>query len=404
MAPSRMVNAAAAWSRGSVHPTDATIAARRILTFAATHTALWRHRAPADYTNRSWPELPTMSRTDIHERFEETVADGFVTRNEAVRRWLHVSESDSDDLHVFLSAGADRILVPFVTDAEAWDAIVEATLRRFFMAGVVPTAELRVAFVGTSDPRHTLPRIARGLGSMIRPAIAGFQEGIESMIEQVSSFEPDVLFGLPSAISTLARAQLSGRLRLTLQACFSSGEALAVADRQQIERAWSLNVFDAYQSTEGGVVASQCSAGRLHVNEDLVQLELEGGASLLTNLRNHAQPIVRYRLSDQLGLEREACPCGLATQTCHLSRGRSAVMWRLPALAGDDVLVHPVVIRSVLDGFGTAMSPQIDVTGNEIGVQLAPELKSSAVLDQLREALERAGVDVKRLGIAWRDP
>ena len=80
-------------------------------------------------------------------------------------------------------------------------------------------------------------------------------------------------------------------------------------------------VIEIYQASEGQI-ASACKAGHLHINEDLVFVELYdennqlitepnvvGHKMILTNLVNDAQPLIRYEMNDMIVLD-EPCSCG----------------------------------------------------------------------------------------------
>ena len=93
-------------------------------------------------------------------------------------------------------------------------------------------------------------------------------------------------------------------------------------------------VIEIYQASEGQM-ASTCRCGNLHINEDLVYIELydEQGREvndtttiptkmIVTNLVNRTQPLIRYEMNDlvQLG---EKCPCGSNFRVIRQIIGRS---------------------------------------------------------------------------------
>jgi putative adenylate-forming enzyme len=93
-------------------------------------------------------------------------------------------------------------------------------------------------------------------------------------------------------------------------------------------------VIEIYQASEGQI-ASACSHGHLHINEDLVFIELfdaqgnriekthqVGHKMVLTNLINFAQPLIRYEMNDMIVLD-DPCPCGSHFRRIEKILGRS---------------------------------------------------------------------------------
>jgi hypothetical protein len=89
-----------------------------------------------------------------------------------------------------------------------------------------------------------------------------------------------------------------------------------------IERAFGCRVAVDYGASEFINIAFECERGRLHLNADWVILEPVdaegqpvpigdwGQTTLLTNLANHVQPLIRYELGDRVRFTGSACACG----------------------------------------------------------------------------------------------
>jgi phenylacetate-CoA ligase len=80
-------------------------------------------------------------------------------------------------------------------------------------------------------------------------------------------------------------------------------------------------VFNRYGCREVSVVASECAAHRgLHIMAEGLYVEIETprgpaapgemGAILVTDLLNHAMPLIRYRIGDLGAWADGTCPCG----------------------------------------------------------------------------------------------
>jgi phenylacetate-CoA ligase len=102
------------------------------------------------------------------------------------------------------------------------------------------------------------------------------------------------------------------------RAIVTSAEGLEHADRELLESVFGCRVFNRYGCREVSVVASECDAHQgLHVMAEGLYLEIETpqgpgepGAILVTDLLNHAMPLIRYRIGDLGSWAAGDCPCG----------------------------------------------------------------------------------------------
>lgn len=101
----------------------------------------------------------------------------------------------------------------------------------------------------------------------------------------------------------------------------TTAEVLEDEGREVIERVFGCRVFNRYGCREVSVIASECQAhSGMHVMAEglLVEVETpagparpgEVGSILITDLLNHAMPLVRYRVGDMGAWARGECPCG----------------------------------------------------------------------------------------------
>ena len=92
-------------------------------------------------------------------------------------------------------------------------------------------------------------------------------------------------------------------------------------DRRLLEQVFGCPVFNRYGCREVSVVASECAAhAGLHVMAEGLYVEIEtphgpaapgrDGRVLVTDLLNHAMPLIRYRIGDMAAWAAGDCPCG----------------------------------------------------------------------------------------------
>ena len=108
-------------------------------------------------------------------------------------------------------------------------------------------------------------------------------------------------------------------------------EVFSSADKQKIAETFGCKVYEIYKCTEGSI-AQSCHEGRLHINEDLVIVELEPAPAspateppraVVTNLTRRVLPVIRFQLNDCLELDPEPCPCGCAFRVIRQIHGRA---------------------------------------------------------------------------------
>ena len=151
-----------------------------------------------------------------------------------------------------------------------------------------------------------------------------FFDLFQSMTTQLSAlqeYQPTILIAPAQVLELIAEHQLD----IHPIKVISVAEVLDDATRKKIERALG-KVHEVYQATEG-FIASTCSHGHLHLNEDLMIIEQEmiddmRFIPIVTDLNRRTQPIIRYRLDDVLVKHPKPCPCGSPFQRIQAIEGR----------------------------------------------------------------------------------
>jgi phenylacetate-CoA ligase len=119
---------------------------------------------------------------------------------------------------------------------------------------------------------------------------------------------------------------------------------------------------------------------------------VRGSKIYLTNLFNHALPIIRYEINDQVTLlEGELCPCGSTLRRVEDIQGRQDEVFTY----GGGVIVHPVVFWSAFEHYPSVVEYQVKQT--EHGVAISLLTNGPAALEQVErdvaEYLEKSGLD-----------
>jgi phenylacetate-CoA ligase len=165
------------------------------------------------------------------------------------------------------------------------------------------------------------------------------------------------LHGYPSVLALLATYVLEHRVSLgyDLRWITTGAENLLPAQRDAMERAFGVRPRESYGMAEGAANASECPAGRLHVDEDFAFVEfvpIDGsGAHRIvgTNFTNEAFPLIRYDVGDIAYVSGQTCGCGRPGRIIDRIEGRREDYVLLPdgALIGrlDHIFKDQVRVR-----------------------------------------------------------
>ncbi len=234
--------------------------------------------------------------------------------------------------------------------------------------------------------RHA-SRIARV--SVLQPGAA--------MADQLAAFAPDAVYGLPSALLEVALALRQRGQSLRFERVFTSGELLQPAARAAIAEAFQTRVFDIYGSSETKEIAWECPAGGMHVNSDVIHLEVldddgravpDGveGNLVATSLVNNAMPLLRYRIGDRGSLRSDPCECGRHFPLLGVVTGRAADVLVL----SDGRRVSPYAFSCALEREESLLRyqvSQLDARRLRVRAIVGPGAERAAVAERVRMLL-----------------
>ena len=172
------------------------------------------------------------------------------------------------------------------------------------------------------------------------------------MIEKIRSQRSNIIMGPPSLLRKLL--PYKDELKKTVKLIVSYAEVLEKAQKVEFEVEFGAKVIEIYQASEGQM-ASACSYGNLHINEDLVYVELfdEQGrqvnepnkvaSMIITNLVNYVQPLIRYQMNDMIRLG-NTCGCGSCFRVIDTIVGRSDDVFYFQNKQSQRVPIYPDIL------------------------------------------------------------
>jgi phenylacetate-CoA ligase len=319
-------------------------------------------------------DMPVVRKAELMHRFDEWCVDPAI-RLDAVRRFVadraNIGRSFLDRYVVWESSGSTGEPAFFVQDAASM-AVYDAleALRR---PDLTPLRRLldpwglseRIVFVGAVGG-HFASYASIERVRLLNPMLSGkltsvsFLQPIDRVVAALREPAPTVVATYPSAAVVLADEALAGRLAITPREFWTGGETLSSSMRGHVERAFGCRVVNSYGASEFLSLACECARGSLHLNSDWAILEPVdehgraapagsfGATTLLTNLANHVQPLIRYDLGDQVAVHAKPCACGSPLPVIEV-RGRSDDTLRIRSRAGDALHVLALALSTVIE-------------------------------------------------------
>lgn len=354
--------------------------------------------------------VPVMTKDDLMAHFDEIVTDDRL-RLDAVEDHLAALTSDAylfDRYHAVASGGSSGTRGVLVYDWDGWATACWTVQRHLVRAARSRPAgqqALSTVMIGASVPQHmtsALPQTFSMPGTTIEriPVTRPTAE----IVDGLNAAQPTVVVGYPSALHVLVAEARAGRLRISPRAISTTAEPLLPEIRTALEETFGVSVINSYGSSEGGGTAIGCGAGPwLHLSDDLVIVEPVDTAGrpvppgtradkiYLTNLFNHALPLIRYEMTDQLELlaDPPPCPCGSTHRLIADPYGRLDDVFVYGA-----VTVHPHLFRGPLARRPEIVQYQVRQTpdGATVAVRAAGAADTAALAAELTGALREIGL------------
>jgi phenylacetate-coenzyme A ligase PaaK-like adenylate-forming protein len=361
----------------------------RLLTSAARGSTMVReHLAGRDPAAVLLEELPVTTKAGMMSRFADGVTDPALTLD-GLRRFLAdptlIGQPYLGRYTVWESSGSSGVPGVFVQDEAA--LAVYDTLEALRRTPADPLARWmdpcllgeRIAFVGAVGGhfashvsvqrlRRLTPWLTRGWRSF------SILQPLPALCAALDDFAPTIVAGYPTAATLLAAEQRAGRLHIRPTEVWTGGETLGPAARAAIEETFGATLRNSYGASEFLPIAWECGHGALHVNADWVILEpvdatfrpvapgMRSHTTLLTNLANHVQPLIRIDIGDRTRWVAAPCPCGSALPVVEVE-GRCDDVLQLPGEGGGTVSLLPLAVSTVIEDDAGVFDFLLEQTG-----------------------------------------
>ena len=280
--------------------------------------------------------LPVVTKEELMQRFDQWVSNPRLKLAE-LRAFTadprRIAEPYLGKYMVWESSGTSGQPGMFVQDAKAmatYDALealrrgVPQPLQRWLDPLYLSE---RIAFVGATTG-HFASYVSIQRLCQINPWAAhvmrsfSILQSTASLIEALNTYAPTIISTYPTVAALLADEAARGTLKHRPNEVWTGGETLTPGVRKWVEKSLNCAVRNSYGASEFLTIGWECCHGHMHANTDWLILEPvdtkyrpvrpgeESHTTLLTNLVNTVQPLIRYDLGDQITLGTQRCACG----------------------------------------------------------------------------------------------
>lgn len=317
-----------------------------------------------------------------------------------------------------MTGGSTGSPMKFYYDKTRLDSRVGATLRHNRWAGWDLGDRAAILWGAPQDTRISgklKERIRTWIQErrLILDASSLDDAAMASFARELARYQPSILQAYSNTLGLFARyVQAEGIVNIRPRGIVCSAEVLTEENRRLIEDTFGCPVFNRYGCREFAVIASECEAHEgMHINAENLLVEAladdrscvdEDGEIVITDLRNFAMPMIRYRIRDVGRIKTASCRCGRGLPLMDLSGGR--VTDFLLATNGSKVsgIVVATYVITNIPGIR-----QVQFVQNEAGTVIVNLVKgpewSVSALDELSVRARRYLGEDMRLRVEFQD-
>lgn len=389
---------------------------KRLLHYAYEHSAYYRNSfARAGITAVSIDStplsaFPVIDKSVLMSRFEEIVTVPGMTQEEIGR--FDEQEKTGGKLfrgqyHIVHSSGSTGTPKYFVYDENAWNCMLLGIVRGALWNMTMPqilrflASGPRIVYIAATNGRYggamAVSDGVNGVGA--KQMYLDINRPVEEWMQSIRTFQPNMVIGYPSAVKILAELVCKGSLSLNALRIVTCGEPLGAVLRGYLEEVFGAEVINFYGASESLAMGVESSPQEgMLLFDDMNVIEVQDGAMYLTCLYNFVQPLIRYRLSDQLTLQAPEDDSRYPfTRAAGLLGRNEDILW-FQDKNGKEEFLHPLAvegfcIRGLCDYQFRQISPDTFEMLAEVPDDTLQETVRREILRQMKEILSEKGLE-----------
>jgi len=305
-------------------------------------------------------DLPTINKKIMMEHYDDFVCDP-VLKKEDLEKFIsdpsNRGKKYKNSYQVIHTSGSTGTIGLFVYGATDWDMLRALALTRVSKTKIKFFRKTKLAYIGATDGHFAGICLVQGAPRLLMDLLPlSVNSPLEEICQQINEFQPHALSGYASGIYLLAGEQIKGNINIRPKRVMCAADPLTSKMRDTIRTAFQVEPVNFYAASESIGLAAECDTHQgFHlfddwhcfeiVDDDLKYVEPgEPGRLLLTNLYNYTQPLIRYRLDDEIILDDKPCECGCPFPLIKSIAGRQEEFLWFEKGDGTKEYIHPLVI------------------------------------------------------------
>lgn len=200
-----------------------------------------------------------------------------------------------------------------------------------------------------------------------------------------------MIVGYSSAIKIVAELADGGEVTTNVTRVVSCGEPLDTRLRRYIEKTLPCEVLNFYGASESLALGlSENENDGMYLFDDMNYIEVENGAMYLTSLYNFAQPLIRYKMSDQISLQVNDSNNRYPFTKAENILGRNEdIMW-FSGRDGKREFVHPLSIEGIcVEGLLDYQFVQIDDDSFEMLAEVSEPQHADRISSEILNCMKK---------------
>lgn len=310
------------------------------------------------------------------------------------------------EYHIVHSSGSTGKPGYFVYDKNAWNSMLLGIIRGALWNMSMPqilkflVQGPRIVYIAATDGRYGgAMAVGDGIdGVGAKQIYLDIKTPLDEWINTVKEFKPNMIIGYPSAIKILAELAEKGDVDNHILRVVSCGEPLGASLRKYLEDIFKTKIINFYGASESLSIGVESDPQEgMILFDDMNIVEIENGVMYLTCLYNFVQPLIRYRLSDSLTLEKPTEENRYPfTRAVGLLGRNEDILW-FDNGNGKREFLHPLAIEGFcIEGLRDyqfkQLSPDTFEMVAEISNDSLQETIRSEMLRQMKAILEEKGL------------
>ena len=346
--------------------------------------------------------FPTIDKRTLLEHFDTLVTVPGVTQD-ALRAFdeevSQTQEKFQGLYHSVHSSGSTGKPGYFIYDDAAWQemlvGIIRGALWDMKLMDIVKlfVKRPRIVYMAATDGRYGgAMAVGGGIeGLHMEQLYLDIKTPLAEWLLAIKQFKPQIIIGYPSAIKILAEAVEEGKVAVAISRVITCGEPLGPSLRHYMEDIFQAPVINIYGASESLALGVEAKAqDGMYLFDDLNMIEIESNHIYLTCLYNKVQPLIRYKLSDQLITKIKPQPSPYPfTQVDRILGRHEDLLWFEDAY-GTREFLHPLAIEGFcIEGLVDYQFIQHQRDALEMLAEVPDERKRPYVYEKMQEAMQR---------------